>query len=303
MTLLTTAHTLYSALLYSTMDTLKQSYDSATWNAVPDPGKGKRRASAEVRKSQVAKHGAVGVRLIVPRRYCTMPGTLQTLDGDNLQRPALKPESSTRAEFDKVQRKLYRVTRNGCLIPHRNWCLRGQGTTDKGYQLMMDAYYGWRPSGGGHGQGPDLRNSRGWPEVLQASHLCHEGPSCCNPTHVIVEPKWRNVKRNYCGSAGQCDCSLGIVQPWNQFPCIQSYRNVEYDDLPEEDFVTDENDIRNALDNYDCPGFFHSDHADQQNLRNQFVLGTHWEFVGAEELAEVAAADLAVAENLVKRRK
>jgi len=61
-----------------------------------------------------------------------------------------------------------------------------------------------------------LKDELGWPCTPQLSHLCHTSV-CCNPKHVVVEPQWRNLKRNYCGREGQCDCG---VQP----NCLARYR-------------------------------------------------------------------------------
>lgn len=226
----------------------------------PGAGKGKRRASFEIRRSNIVKHKAVAVRLIPPETYLSMPGTWQqTLDGDAVVVPELKPREVTSNAFDKMQRKLYRVTDEGCLIPHSSWAMRSEGNIDKGYQLMMDAYYGWRPAGGGLGVA-EVTNRFGWSEVTQASHLCHSGPMCCNPTHCIAEPRWRNLKRNYCGSTGVCDCVQGIEAPWSNFQCLSAYRRRNIEDLT---FLSDPEEIRGVLDNFNCPGFFQNPQINQ----------------------------------------
>lgn len=33
---------------------------------------------------------------------------------------------------------------------------------------------------------------------LVISHLCGNGPRCCNPDHIILEEKWKNDERTHC---------------------------------------------------------------------------------------------------------
>lgn len=69
------------------------------------------------------------------------------------------------------------------------------------------------------------KDADGWPIDLQISHLCHTS-SCCNPEHLVVEPRWKNVKRNFCGWATQVDddgnktsvCNCGMEPK-----CIRKY--------------------------------------------------------------------------------
>mmetsp|Transcript_4531 Transcript_4531/g.13733 ORF Transcript_4531/g.13733 Transcript_4531/m.13733 type:complete len:266 (+) Transcript_4531:101-898(+) len=51
------------------------------------------------------------------------------------------------------------------------------------------------------------RDERGWPVSREISHLCHWN-ACCNPSHMISEPRWSNWKRLYCGRSGKCDCGM-----------------------------------------------------------------------------------------------
>jgi len=264
--------------------------------------KGKKRASFEIRLDHIIEDQAVPVTLIVPATYVAMPGTWSTtLDGVPYQVPALKQLNTTRDAFDKVQRKLYRVTEEGCLIPHFSWAKRGEGNTNKGYQLMMDAYYGWRPAGGGRGVA-EVTNSFGWSEVLQASHLCHNGPMCCNPCHVIAESRWRNLKRNYCGSNNfVCDCVQGLSPPYNTFSCLNIYRTREISDLT---FVTEPDDIREALNILQCPGFFQpvAGQLPAVPIANRFVENVHWRFLSDDEIARFASADALAATKLKRAR-
>lgn len=59
------------------------------------------------------------------------------------------------------------------------------------------------------------RDERGWPVGHEISHLCHWGV-CCNPAHMVAEPRWKNWKRLYCGASGRCDCN---VEP----ACVQVF--------------------------------------------------------------------------------
>lgn len=278
--------------------------ETVVFEAHPEKGKGKRRASFEVRRSNIMSHSAIAVRLLVPPEYLQMPGTWRrTLDGAVFQVPNLKQREATVRDFDKMNRKLYRVTNEGCMIPHYSWGMRSAGNVDKGYQLVMDASYGWRPAGGGAGQ-VELLNSFGWSEVLQASHLCHMGPMCCNPSHVIAESRWRNLKRNYCGCAGQCDCCQGLPDPLDQFPCIAPYRSRDYQSIEQggTEFITRPADVRNALDNYSLPGFFHSENPELSGWADKFIEGTHWEFIDEEEIRAWAAEDRQKAAELTVKR-
>ena len=64
----------------------------------------------------------------------------------------------------------------------------------------------------------------GWPTEMQVSHRCHR-KDCVSPLHVIWEPQWKNLKRNYCGADGSCDCGMTP-------PCVATYHNDgwQYDD-------------------------------------------------------------------------
>jgi hypothetical protein len=33
---------------------------------------------------------------------------------------------------------------------------------------------------------------------LSISHICGKGPRCCNPQHLVLEPKWVNDERTHC---------------------------------------------------------------------------------------------------------
>jgi hypothetical protein len=35
-------------------------------------------------------------------------------------------------------------------------------------------------------------------DSLTISHICGWGPRCCNPHHLVLEPKWMNDERTHC---------------------------------------------------------------------------------------------------------
>lgn len=37
------------------------------------------------------------------------------------------------------------------------------------------------------------------------SHLCHH-PDCINPSHLVKEPMWKNVRRQACAGPEACEC-------------------------------------------------------------------------------------------------
>ena len=227
-------------------------------------GKKPRRASAALRKSLLDR-GAHLIKvdppskLLDPLQLCP-DRELYTLS----EYPRLKPGSAewTKA-YDQLANALRKgvfVTEQGCIIPHRRWCTKGDGvgSGQKGYQLMGTVVYGFAPNGQppagvtlppgwsvakSEGKAAEenrtlrLLNALGWDSTLEASHLCHNH-QCIHPLHLIFEPAWRNRKRNYCGSQGQCDCGQTpqCLQPytpseraWETF----QHLNVERSALPQ----------------------------------------------------------------------
>lgn len=88
------------------------------------------------------------------------------------------------------------------MYPHPRYCTPGDGDKRKAYQRAMLGLVGIRTQPGSQQAYVD---SRRWPIWAEISHLCHHH-KCCNPLHLVVEPCWRNRRRNYCGDSGQCDC-------------------------------------------------------------------------------------------------
>lgn len=102
------------------------------------------------------------------------------------------------------------VSKGGCMYPHAQYCTVSDGKTRKAYQYAAAAFYGIKSLGD-----QTTRNSLGWPNGSELSHLCHHH-KCCNPAHVQTQPVWRNRKRNYCGFCGECDCG-------NEPACLGKY--------------------------------------------------------------------------------
>ena len=124
------------------------------------------------------------------------------------------------AWWEQMEQLGFRVTRSGCILPCDNFCGSSKGRP-KGHKISAYFFLGEPPccqSGGGH--------PHGWPMQMQVSHRCHR-KDCINPAHLVYEPQWKNLKRNYCGEHGSCDCGM---HP----PCVATYHNGDWqhaDDL------------------------------------------------------------------------
>lgn len=122
------------------------------------------------------------------------------------------------AWFQQMEQMGFVVTRSGCILPYDNFSDSSKGRP-KGHKISAYFFLGEPPccqSGS--------RHPHGWPVQMQVSHRCHR-KDCINPAHLVYEPQWKNLKRNYCGERGSCDCG---VQP----PCLATYHNDKwrYDD-------------------------------------------------------------------------
>jgi Zinc-binding loop region of homing endonuclease len=154
--------------------------------------------------------------------------------------PSLRPASlltgkdlqSAQDKYRTMERKGFLVTKDtGCLIPHEQYCTHQQGATIKGYQRTFAFFAQWCPTKG------TLRNQWGWPMQPQISHLCHRR-SCARPDHIIAEEQWRNMKRNFCGASGSCDCG-------NEIKCLRRYQMEDQADDPP--LCLSEDEVREAL--------------------------------------------------------
>lgn len=115
-------------------------------------------------------------------------------------------------KYKTMARKGFRVTTDGCLIPEEQYCTRGGGATYKGHQRTFAYFANWLPS-----QEVEAGNVHGWPSIVQISHLCHRS-GCCRMDHLLAEEQWKNLKRNYCGHDGQCDCG-------SEIKCLRRYES------------------------------------------------------------------------------
>lgn len=145
-----------------------------------------------------------------------------------------KERQSVVDQYRTMERKGFRVTKDtGCLIPDEQYGTYQQGATVKGHQRSFAFFANWCPKQGASA----IRNEFGWPMNLQISHLCHRR-SCCRIDHLVAEEQWRNLKRNYCGSSGSCDCGSSIK-------CLRRYQMQDQSDQPE--FCSSKTEVRSAL--------------------------------------------------------
>jgi hypothetical protein len=153
----------------------------------------------------------------------------------SIKPPGLLAGKDWQSAVDKyrtMERKGFRVTKDiGCLIPHEQYSTYQQGATVKGHRRTFAFFGRWLPSN------VVLRNEYGWPMQPQVSHLCHRR-SCARPDHLIAEEQWRNIKRNYCGHDGVCDCG-------NTIKCLRRYQMDDQADEPE--FCTTKAEVEEVL--------------------------------------------------------
>jgi Zinc-binding loop region of homing endonuclease len=174
--------------------------------------------------------------------------------------PAIKPATllsgselqSAGDQYRTMERKGFRVTKDtGCLIPHEQYCTYQQGATVKGHQRTFGFFAHWQPKGG------SLRNQFGWPVTPQISHLCHRR-SCCRVDHLLAEEQWRNLKRNFCGYGGTCDCG-------NEIKCIKRYSMLDQEDEPA--FCATEEEVKAALQGAPSFRILHRNHYSDRDSK------------------------------------
>lgn len=118
-----------------------------------------------------------------------------------------------------VEKFGFRITTSGCLFSHKNFWFRSRPkivASDVSLLLFKNLERPVKTSNNNV-----KRNKYGWPCNEQVSHLCHNS-NCCNPNHLVIEPQWKNLKRNYCGYGGECDCG-------NDIKCISRYYNSNFE--------------------------------------------------------------------------
>lgn len=122
------------------------------------------------------------------------------------------PEKEHISWFKKMEALGFLVTITGCMLPYENFSGGSKGRP-RGHKISALFFKGPMPRFSEH--------KEGWPTSSQVSHLCHR-KECVNPLHLHYEPQWKNLKRNYCGENGNCDCG---VTP----KCICTYHNGDWD--------------------------------------------------------------------------
>jgi len=109
-------------------------------------------------------------------------------------------------QWRKVEKKGFRVTVDGCLIPHSSHWFEKRA---KICASSLTAHYFNGASTDSSSRGSV--NEDGWPTEEEYSHRCHLS-RCCSPVHVNVEPRWVNRRRNYCRGPiegeDKCDCAM-----------------------------------------------------------------------------------------------
>lgn len=128
--------------------------------------------------------------------------------------PAACPSKEWKKEWDAMQKFGFFVTSDGCILPYeyyRKTFPAGDGLS--GHIRAVHYFYDRTPDR------KAVYNHFGWPMAEQVSHLCHN-PDCCNPLHLCIEAQWKNLKRNWCGLNGSCDCGM---EP----KCVRTYTNPE----------------------------------------------------------------------------
>jgi len=121
--------------------------------------------------------------------------------------------------FNNMQEVGFLVTTSGCILPYENFRTSSK-KRPKGHKISAYYFFGTPPVYEDH--------QYGWPIATQTSHRCHR-KNCINPTHIIYEPQWKNLKRNYCGDSGECDCNVEPI-------CLAPYRSGDW--VYEDDFIS-----------------------------------------------------------------
>lgn len=193
-----------------------------------------RRTSGAVREAHLQK-GAFLIEFATPARPRDMFGGRLLPPG--LGPTALQTGKERQSAVDMyrtMERKGFRVTKDtGCLIPDEQYATYQQGATVKGHQRSFAFFGHWVPKQGSQA----TRNEFGWPMDLQISHGCHRR-ACCRIDHIWAEEQWRNLKRNYCGAIGKCDCG-------NEIQCLRRYQMDDQTDQPA--FCETEEEVKSAL--------------------------------------------------------
>lgn len=169
---------------------------------IPSTAPGKkatRRSSTDLRKENVGL-GALLLRLIWAGVNWVVPGSADVPETEkNFEFNSVNGKDTTAREsgWRTCERKGFRVVKDtGCFAPHRQYCEKGKGASEKGYQLAFFALCGFVHKQHAKGEAmidPATGKDLSW----QLSHLCH-CRWCCRIDHIVIEQGWRNKMRNFC---------------------------------------------------------------------------------------------------------
>jgi len=172
-------------------DELPKDFEQPAEEEVSEPKKSRKKRSAYEIREETTALGAVFLDF-------KAPNSSQSVKWQN--------------EWKAIAKYGFFVTSDGCIMPYeyyRKTCKAGDGL--HGHVRAAHFFFN---------RDPDRQqrvNQFGWPEAEEVSHLCHN-PDCCNPLHLVIEARWKNWKRHYCGEEGSCDCG-------RQPPCVRTYTN------------------------------------------------------------------------------
>lgn len=144
-------------------------------------------------------------------------------------------------DFKTMMEKGVLVTTDGCILPHKQYGVRGQGSTLKGYQRSAYFFTGQTPARMAKTKkGGAIRDTNGWPMDSQISHLCHRS-DCVRPDHLQQELRVINLRRNWCGILGRDGCDCGMTPP-----CVRMYHPAEWQE-PDLSFCRSKEQVREVL--------------------------------------------------------
>lgn len=173
-------------------------------SAAPPPVGGKRkkrRSSTDLREEHVGM-GALLLRVLWEGVNWLCPGIASvpmTEKNDTFDNVKGSDADKREASYRTCERKGFRVCKeSGCFAPHSQYCTPGGGASEKGYQRIFFAVFGWIPKFyDGLTAKPPTDPATGKDLSWQLSHLCH-CRWCCRLDHLCVEQRWRNFVRNFC---------------------------------------------------------------------------------------------------------
>lgn len=140
-----------------------------------------------------------------------------------------------------MMEKGVQVTKDGCMLPHEQYGVRGKGSTLKGHQRSAYFFTGVTPArAASKKKGGTHRDTNGWPTDSQISHLCHRS-NCVRPDHVQQELRVVNLRRNWCGILGGEGCDCGMTPP-----CLRMYHPAEWEE-PNLKLCESKREVREAL--------------------------------------------------------